>query len=151
MAAYSLDRVTEVAAAARRRRREWSTREQVVATYRGRPPFNRWDPEVLSLYVERGTEEDDAGAVKLKCPPHIEAQVFEGYLDLDAWALVPLVNADVLILMGGETEPIYSFAATDLAARLRRGRLVVVDGASHFLPMERPDLVAQLVRDFLVT
>jgi lipase len=150
MAAYSLDRVMEVAAAARRRRSIWPSREDMLNAYRTRPPFNRWDPEVLDLYVARGTQEGDGGRVELKCAPHIEAQVFEGYLDLDAWALAPLVNAEVIVLMGSETEPIYSFAASDLAARLSRGRLLIVEGASHFLPMERPDLVAQLLLDFFL-
>jgi pimeloyl-ACP methyl ester carboxylesterase len=75
--------------------------------------------------------------------------VFEGYLELDAWSLAPYVKAEALVLTGSETEPIYSFAASELARRLGRARLRVVEGASHFLPMERPELVAEIVLDFL--
>jgi lipase len=149
MAAYSLERVMEVAAAARRRRSRWSSRDRMFDSYSSRAPFNQWDAEVLRLYVEKGTHQVGDGEVELKCPPEIEAQVFEGYLELDAWSLAPYVKAEALVLMGSETEPIYSFAASELARRLGRARLRVVEGASHFLPLERPELVARIVLDFL--
>jgi pimeloyl-ACP methyl ester carboxylesterase len=149
MAAYSLERVMEVAAAARRRRSRWPSRDRMFDSYSSRAPFNQWDAEVLRLYVEKGTHQVGDGEVELKCPPEIEAQVFEGYLELDAWSLAPYVKAEALVLMGSETEPIYSFAASELARRLGRARLRVVEGASHFLPLERPELVARIVLDFL--
>jgi pimeloyl-ACP methyl ester carboxylesterase len=149
MAVHSLERVMEVAAAARRRRSRWPSRDAMLGSYSSRAPFNRWNAEVLRLYVERGTRQVGEGEAELKCPPEIEAQVFEGYLELDAWSLAPYVKAEALVLTGSETEPIYSFAASELARRLGRARLRVVEGASHFLPMERPELVAEIVLDFL--
>ncbi len=149
MAAHSLERVMEVATAARRRRSRWPSRDAMFASYSSRAPFNKWDAGVLRLYVDKGTYQVGDGEVELKCPPEIEAQVFEGYLEFEVWSLVPYVKAEALVLMGSETELIYSFAASELARRLGRAQLQVVKGASHFLPMEYPELVAQIVLDFL--
>jgi len=148
MAVYAMERVMEVAGAARRRRSRWSSRQQMFESYRARLPFRRWHPDVLSLYVDQGTRQVQDGSIELKCPPEVEAQVFEGYLELDAWSLAPSVKAEVLVLMGSDTELIYSFAATELAKRLERARLQVVEGASHFLPMECPELIARTAADF---
>src|SRR5262245_43398664 len=63
--------------AALKRREGWPSHEEVLASYRGRGPFVKWRDEVLRLYVDHGFAADGDGGVRLKCPPTIEAQVFQ--------------------------------------------------------------------------
>ena len=42
----------------------------------------------------------------------------------------------------------HTYAAHEL---MPDSRLEIIDGAGHFMPIERPDMVAALLRDFLDT
>lgn len=137
-----------VAAKARKRRARWPSRQAILESYAPREPFRTWREDVLALYVEHGTEPDDEGGVRLKCPPRIEAQVFGMSSGFDGWAVLERLDVPALLVRGGDSR---IFSATDAAQaleRLRRGRLVTVPATTHFVPMEDPDRVRALVEEF---
>lgn len=55
----------------------------------------------------------------------------------------------VLVLVGAEDLPDFRLAAELVAANAPQARLVVVPGAGHMLPLERPDEVNRLLLAFL--
>lgn len=59
------------------------------------------------------------------------------------------LRAPVLVLVGAEDLPDFRLAAELVAANAPHARLVVVPGAGHMLPLERPDEVNRLLRAFL--
>jgi pimeloyl-ACP methyl ester carboxylesterase len=66
--------------------------------------------------------------------------------------LVPLVGriaAPTLVVTGEDDQRSTPLMTEQLAAALPHGRAVVLPGVRHLLPIERPDLLAELVRDFL--
>lgn len=66
--------------------------------------------------------------------------------------LVPLVHritAPTLVVTGADDQRSTPLMAERLAAALPNGRVEVVPGVRHLLPLEQPDLLAALVRDFL--
>ena len=120
-----------------RRRAVFDDREAVVAAYTGRGAFKTWPETMLADYVEGGFVDRDDGKVELACAPAWEASNYaaQGH---DPWAAIRKVDGPVRIFKaehGSTCRGGDSFA--------RRGRDVTVetvDGTSHFLPMERPDL-----------
>ena len=52
-----------------------------------------------------------------------------------------------VVLMVGERDPKFRDLATDLARRLPNNRTIVVSGAGHNLPLERPDAVAAAISE----
>jgi pimeloyl-ACP methyl ester carboxylesterase len=58
------------------------------------------------------------------------------------------ITCPVLVLIGDD-DCITVPHADELARRVRDGRLAVVPGASHVVPMEQPDLVNRLILEFL--
>lgn len=63
--------------------------------------------------------------------------------------LAELDDLPALVVVGEEDRITPPARAREMAARLPRGRLEVVPGAGHLAPMERPEAVTRLIRDFL--
>jgi pimeloyl-ACP methyl ester carboxylesterase len=138
-----------MAARTRTRRLVWSSREEMLASYRSREPYCTWTEEALRAYVDHGTFERPDGEVELLCPGRIEAQVYENSATLDVFARLAEIEVEVLLVRGGRSTSFPPERAQRALAALRHGRLVTVDPATHFVPMEYPDETAALIADAL--
>jgi len=129
-----------LAAGAERRRATFPSKAAVVAAYTGKGAFRTWSPEQLADYVEAGFRETETGEVTLTCTPAWEASNFRTH-NYDAWAAFRESRCPIRILRAetGSTFRLERIEA-ELAATGRIG-IETVAGTSHFLPMERPDLV----------
>jgi len=125
---------------AARRRATFPSRDMVIAAYTGRGAFRSWQPQQLADYVEGGFIDTADGEVTLACAPAWEAANFRthGY---DALAAFQATTCPIHIFRAehGSTARLDSYA-DELKAM---GRVIVetVPGTTHFLPMERPDVV----------
>jgi pimeloyl-ACP methyl ester carboxylesterase len=134
-----------MAAGARRRRRTFASREQMLEAYRRRDPLAQLAPEALEAYVRWGTHEDDAG-VHLCCPPEIEATIFEVSSTpegaADAWEHLPHLSCPATILAGRDT---FLPDAFDAQAERAGARLETVPGG-HFVLHEDTGRGVDLIR-----
>jgi pimeloyl-ACP methyl ester carboxylesterase len=135
-----------LAEGALRRRAVFPSKTAVVEAYTGRGAFRSWRPEQLADYVEAGFQEMRDGQVTLTCAPAWEASNFRTH-NYDPWAAFRATRCPIRILRAeiGSTARL-----EDGQAELEgtgRVRIEVVPGTSHFLPMERPDLVRDVLRD----
>jgi pimeloyl-ACP methyl ester carboxylesterase len=142
-------RASEMGERTRRKRDGWPSREALLASYRTKETFQDWREDALRAYVDEGTYIDGTGQVRLKCPPAIEAQVFDSHGYHDRWSDLPRLHLPVLLLRGSATHVVGDDLARQILARLPDGRDIVVPGARHFLPMEEPERTAAIVRAFL--
>lgn len=131
-----------IARGARRRRAWFASKQEAIEAYRGRGAFASWVGRFLDDYVEDGfAPMPDGDGVTLTCEPAWEAATFASSrhngADLLARVKVP---ATVLI---GEKHSV-SRSVDEAASRTTARRTVeTVPGTTHFLPMERPDIVRQ--------
>ena len=129
-----------LAAGAERRRATFPSKAAVVAAYTGKGAFRTWSAEQLADYVEAGFRETETGEVTLTCTPAWEASNFRTH-NYDAWAAFRESRCPIRIL---RAEVASTFRLEGIGAELTAtGRIAIetVPGTSHFLPMERPDLV----------
>lgn len=142
--------VTDDPMAARtlRRRAVWDSREAMMASYRARPPFDTWQEEQLRLYVEHGTEPAPEGKVRLKCTPEIEAHCYFGGHLSDPWPAVRVFRAPMMLIRGTGGDTFRVTRAEEIVAAIPGAVLVDIPGATHFLPMEQPDVVIRHILDF---
>ncbi len=131
-----------------RRREVWDSRQQVFDAYRTKAAFAGWQEAVLWDYVNHGTARLPDGRIRLKCPVRVEAHVFAQAPLADLYAPLSRVDCPTLVIRGAQTDPPLFAIAECAARRIPRARLVTVPGTSHFLPMERPDEVARIVRTY---
>jgi len=157
-----------------RRRAHWPSRAEADRYLRARAPYDAWDPEVWGGFVETGLTPAPAadpaaaappaadppaadgaeppgpeGPVELACPPWAEVSVFREAPRSRAWETLPLLEQPVWVLRATGDRGMPSTCAPETAARLRHPREVVEEGSGHFLPLERPGVVVDLVREAL--
>jgi len=132
-----------------KRRTVWPSREALLKSYRSRPPFKTWREDVLRLYAEQGTCLRPDGQVELKCPGPIEAQMYAGATPFEAFDMLPKVGCPALVVRGEHSDSHLPFIAQAIADQIPNARVVTIEGAGHFCPMEKPDAVLAEIRRFL--
>lgn len=131
-----------------KRRNHWSTRTEGAAYLRERAPYDSWDAEVYAGWTKAGFMGIVDG-VELSCPPWVEASVFRESHSSRAWERLPELRCPVWVLRATGEQGMRSTTAPETAGRIPGAREVVVEGSGHFLPLERPALVAEVVREAL--
>ncbi|MDB5456085.1 MAG: alpha/beta hydrolase [Caulobacter sp.] len=144
--AASLARRTPLVRAALRRRAVFDSREAAFAAYRGRGAFRTWPETMLADYVGGGFVDRPDGKVELACAPAWEASNYaaQGH---DPWRAVGRVERPVHILRAERDSTCRIGDGGGFIRRNPRVRIDTVPGTSHFLPMERPDLVREAIFD----
>jgi len=127
-------------AGALRRRATFPSRQAAYEAYLGRGGFRTWSEAQLADYVAAGFRDMPDGQVTLACAPEWEASSFRTH-NYDPWAAFRKSRCPIRVLRAAEAS---TFRVEGHEAELRaNGRITVetVPGTTHFLPMERPDLV----------
>ncbi len=134
----------------RRRRSEWPSAEAMVASLRAKFPYNGWREDALWAYVRRGTAQRPDGSVALKCPPELEALMYQHDGTLDVFAKLAALRCPLLIVRAGNTDR-FPRENAERARTVTPGcTLVELPGVTHFAPMEQPEAIAGLLRAFLL-
>lgn len=131
------------------RRAQWPGRQAMFDALRRRKPHSAWSEATLWAFVNHGARELPDGTVELKCPPAIEAQMYQHDPELDLIATFTAADASFRAIRAGESDRFNLTAAERLCAEARDFRLYSMPGVSHFAPMERPHDVAQLALELL--
>jgi pimeloyl-ACP methyl ester carboxylesterase len=129
-----------------RRRDVFPSRDEAYTNFASKPPFSALDPDALRAYVDHGFTDTEDGAVRLKCRPVDEAQMYRMGSAHHAFSRFPEVHCPVVVACG-ETSTAFGPALIELqAARLPHARTEVLPGLGHFGPLEDPATVAASIR-----
>ena len=126
--------------AAKRRRSRFPSKEDIFSAYKGRGAFKTWPDEVLRDYVEGGTREAEDGSIELSCAPEWEAATFRGHLHR-SWDAIRALKVPTLLLTATYDSPTRIEDPNDMGKENPNISGHVVEGGTHFFPMESPDLV----------
>lgn len=129
-----------LAVGARRRRSSFPGREEAFQAYNGRGAFRTWPEASLRAYLEDGLLEGPDGEVHLACRPDWEAANFstdhQDPVDAFVRARQPI---RILKAEAGSTCGFEGYE--DQVLGDGHVQMEIIPGTSHFLPMERPELV----------
>lgn len=131
-----------------RRKRHWKSAEEMFHRFHARLPFSAWKPEILRDYCQFGLLPEGDQFV-LACPPEIEASIYErsNWPDADISEEVAKIHAFTTVMRSAKLMTKEHFdlsaSATDpnLASRMPNAEDVYFERASHFIPMESPQLI----------
>jgi pimeloyl-ACP methyl ester carboxylesterase len=130
-----------MAEGARRRRWEWESRAAARTRWAARPAFAAWTQRALDLYAAEGLEERADGSVTLKCPPEVEASIFENASSVDPMLHAHRLRASVVVLWAHDG----NFSREHFEEFVRpmsNGSVRALD-AGHLVLMEEPDLLVE--------
>lgn len=133
-----------LAQGALRRRASFGSKQAAFDAYLGRGAFKTWTPAQVADYVEAGFRKTEAG-VTLSCAPAWEAANFRSH-NYDPWAAFSDTRCPIDIFRAAEQSTCLIEEREAELVGQGRIRIETVAGATHFLPMERPDLVRAALR-----
>lgn len=137
-----------LAQSALRRRPDFPSREAALEAYTGRGAFKTWPADTLADYVADAFRDAGDGSVTLAATPAWEFSNFTRQAH-DSLAALGQVSCPTRIFKAEEGSTCrYAPGALDGMANVEAQ---VVPGTSHFLPMERPDVVRAALLSALQT
>ena len=134
-----------------KRRNSWAGLDAMFDRFKDRHPYSLWDPAVLRDYCEYGLLADGEGGFELACPPQTEASVYATSLTVDPWPLIENIDQPVKVLRAPQLAPgkAFDFASSptppELADSFADGTDVYLPDLTHFMPMQDPARIANLI------
>ena len=135
-----------------RRRNVWDSADAMFARFAERLPYSAWQPAVLADYCRHGLLPAPSGkGYELGCPPALEASVYQGAHRADpyGWLTTLTVPTSVIRAKMGERKGLLDFSVSPTWPGL--GKLIGAERDeqwgeySHFIPMEAPQRLADLI------
>ena len=134
-----------------KRRNSWAGQDVMIERFQNRHPYKLWNPAVFRDYCEYGLLPDGEGGFELACPPATEASVYATSATVDPWSMIDKIAQPVTILRAPQIKQdgIFDFASSPtppgLADEFARGRDVYLPDLTHFMPMQDPERIAELI------
>ena len=132
---------------ARSRRGQWPDRETVLSSYRRKRIFKFWDPEVLDDYIDCGTVVMPEGTLGLRYPKAWEARIFE-IAPHNLWPRLRRLQVPTLFIQGETSDTFRDAAVRRVAREVPMAEVAVVRNSTHFVPMERPQELGDVILEF---
>jgi pimeloyl-ACP methyl ester carboxylesterase len=150
------ERIIPVAKMAARRRMDFPSKAAAVENYVGKGAFRTWPRRWIENYVEGGTVDNPDGTVRLSCNRVWESKTF-AVATINPYRALRRVRCPITLFAREQSGPPFNRESREAFMRCRpSARLLVLDDVTHFMAMERPDVVvaeiermAQLVRSEL--
>jgi lipase len=136
------------------RKNRFESVQAMVDRFADRPPYSVFDPQALHDYCQHGLRAADDGiGLQLACAPSFEGKVYPlARQNPGVYASIRALQIPVLVLRARAQDrsilpwdPLGSPTWPGLAAEFRQGTDLLLADKTHFLPMEDPALMAQLI------
>ncbi len=144
------ERVHPLIAATKKRRRTFDNLDMVFNGYRSRPIFRYMSDENLWAYIDGITRFKMDGGYELVYSPEWESHIYlTGLRDFDLWRGLSKLEVPTLIIRGAETDTFLEEAANLVKRKNPKIQIETMQNATHILPLERPQEVAEIINNFL--
>lgn len=132
----------DLATLALRRREMFPSFEAALKAYRGRGIFKNWPDALIADYLHGGLKPADDGTLRLACPRVWESESFRE-TPFGASRFARNLRCPVTIVVGTVHSTSFDSEIEEIVALKPDTRVVRAEGATHFLPMERPQLLRE--------
>lgn len=131
-----------LARSAKKRREYFPDRDAVYASWSKKPLFDKWAPGTLEDYIRDGFIDTDDGQIRLACAPLWEARTF-AFSEARYLRHLRRGKSPIALLRGGQGSTCSGSARDDIIRRRPAVYEFYDESANHFIPMERPELLAE--------
>lgn len=128
-----------------RRRQRFAGRDEALANFGAKAPFDTLHPDVLAAYVDNGFGPGPDGGIVLRCRREHEAEVYAHGLAHDAYGGLRRVRCPVTLACGERTDAFGPDFLALFVTRLADAEQLVLPSIGHFGPLEDPAAVAASV------
>jgi len=138
-----------LAAGAARRRRVFQSHAAALENYRGRGGFKTWPEAWLNAYVQHAFV-PQGDQVQLACAPEWESTTF-AHTEHNPWPGIRQLRCPVIALAAERGSTFSPKAQKRLKALLPSADIRILEGTTHFLPMEQKDTVRDAILQLALT
>ncbi len=140
-------------AISRKRRQQWLGRDEVLAYFRSKKAFARWDEQVLRDYIEHGTHDATTGQGQgqrlLSFDRDVETAIYNTLPDnLDRLLKANPIKCPVAFIGARQSSEMKQIGMA-MTEKVTKGRIMMLDG-SHLFPMEKPLATAAAIEAALL-
>jgi lipase len=149
---YSIDMKVKdhpLASQSIKRKDTWQDEKSALEYLKSKSLFAGWDAQMLEFYVKYGMQKQQEGDLKLTCSPRNEAALFMGGNSTNPWPLLKKLTCPVLVVEGGKSTNKEFIDLHKAVSWLPSGKYLSVPDAGHLIPMQKPQEVAKIIKDFL--
>jgi pimeloyl-ACP methyl ester carboxylesterase len=133
-----------------KRRRTFDDLELAFRGYRTRKVFRYISDENLRAYIAGIAKPKADGGFELTYSPEWESRIYlTGLRDFDLWRGLPSLQVPTLIIRGAETDTFLQNAGDLVKKKNPKIQVKVLNKTTHLLPLERPQEVVGMMREFL--
>lgn len=144
------ERTHPLISAAKKRRRVFDDLGLVFERYRKRDVFRYMNDDSLKTYIKGITKPKPDGGYELVYSPEWEVHIYlTGLRDFDLWRNLPRFEVPTLIIRGAETDTFLEDAEKLVKKENPGVRIITMEKATHLLPLEHPQEVAQIIDNFV--
>lgn len=139
-------------AISRKRRQQWLGRDEVLAHFRSKKAFARWDEQVLLDYIDHGTHDENGSAQGqrlLSFDRDVETSIYNTLPDNMDQLLKKNPLQCPAAFIGGRASVEMKQVGMALTRKVTQGRIMMLDG-SHLFPMEKPLATAAAIEAMLL-
>ena len=139
-------------AISRKRRQQWLGRDEVLAHFRSKKAFARWDEQVLRDYIEHGTHDENGSAQGqrlLSFDRDVETSIYNTLPDNMEQLLKKNPLKCPVAFIGGRQSVEMKQVGMAMTQKITQGRIMMLDG-SHLFPMEKPLATAAAIEAMLL-
>ena len=120
----------------------------MYANFAAKLPYASWRDDVLRDYCEYGTRAEGDGRRTLKCPPAIEARLYQTARDFDGLGHLLTATVPMLVVFGAQSDSPGLEFAERIAQGAENRQVRVAPDCGHLAPMEQPDAIARMAVEF---
>jgi pimeloyl-ACP methyl ester carboxylesterase len=134
-----------------RRQREFPSLESAFERYRARTIFRYFTDESLRTYIAGMLTGTPAKGYRLVYSPEWEARIYETgvWNDSDLWRGMSGLRVPTLIVRGAQSTTLRQSTTREVEHRNAQVRIAVVERSTHLMPLERPQMVFDVIQPFL--
>ncbi|MBV9045015.1 MAG: alpha/beta hydrolase [Alphaproteobacteria bacterium] len=137
------ERGSNLAEMAAKRRAVFPSFDMALAAYKGRGAFKTWPEETIADYLRGGLVPTGNGdEMRLGCAPEWESSIFQ-HAPPGGARHAGKVRCPITVVYSPVSNTTRDREVEIISRRHKGTRLVQVPDTTHFLPMERPDIVQE--------
>lgn len=131
-----------------KRTKTWRNKSEAMNDLAIKGPFKTWSKIILEDYISQGTKMLKDGSLELLCDPLWEGKIL-GTAPVGIWGEVSKIKCPTLVIYGEKSKTFLPSVVTKLKKTLPQVTLKKMPNTGHFIPMEQPEKLAEIVIGFV--
>lgn len=128
------------------RRNHWQNQAEAFAYFRSKSAYKDWHDDSLNSFVTHALYQKDEGGLALKCPPDIEADIFNS-TPQGLWDDIRALTVPTIILYGDKSYPFMESACK----QAHENAFIQIEKRSgtHCFMLEHPDSTCDAIAKYI--